>query len=71
MSTDKQEKNLQNTHQITWNDLREAAESRLEACHMQIQRLTKSIAFFRKQDDLKIPFPLEGRENLKRHQDLS
>lgn len=55
----------------TWKELIQAAEDRVNECQIQIQRLTKSIAFFRKQEDAKIPFPLKAKKKQQDTADLS
>jgi hypothetical protein len=66
MSADKQAETFQHTHRTTWNDLIEATEARLAERHAEIQRLTKSLAFFKKQNNRDLPFPLKSEDKVKR-----
>ncbi|HMG86326.1 MAG TPA: hypothetical protein VK574_11295 [Terracidiphilus sp.] len=70
MSTDIDNKNPIN-RELTWIELIQAAEERVNQCQIEIKRLYKSIVFFKKQQEAKIPFPQRSGNSAKRHLDLS
>lgn len=63
MSTDKCNDIVENNQTVTWNLLIKATEDRLLECQCQIQKLTKSLIYFKKQEVAKIPFPLKSKDS--------
>jgi hypothetical protein len=43
---------------ITWKELIQHSESEISACRLKMERLRKSLKFFRKQAENGVPFPV-------------
>jgi hypothetical protein len=67
MSVDK----INISQEITWKALIDDSEAQIKTRHDEIDELRKSITFFRKQERAGIPFPLNGNEKAKRHENNS
>ena len=55
----------------SWNELITDSEAKIKTCQSQIDALSKSIVFFKKQESLGIPFPAKDKQKVKRHEVLS
>jgi hypothetical protein len=66
VSTDKVNHDLENTLDITWNQLIMDAEARLEQCQIEADRLSKSIEFFKKKQQAGVAFPNTKRNSVEK-----
>lgn len=71
MTVDKINEDSTQRKDILWKTCVDDAEREIKVCQDKIDRLRKSIIFFKKQDDAGVPFPVEGKEEVKRHINLS
>ena len=51
----------ESANNVCWKTLISDAEARLEILHEEVRRLNKSIIFFKKQEDIGVPFPQTKR----------
>ena len=68
---DKRQDSTEKNVDITWKKLIDDSAREIEVCRDKISRLRKSIVFFSNQDAQGVPFPALGKEEVKRHENLS
>jgi len=68
MSTDNVNVEEKGKTDTTWSELIEGSELEIRACREKINALRKSIIFFKKQQSMGVPFPLE---KINRHTEIS
>lgn len=68
MTTDKLQKKEKAKKDTNWTILAKQAEREIKHLQARMKKLHKSFVFFKKQEELGIPFPIE---KIARHVDLS